>query len=123
MSDISGNSTYDVARAKWGGSWRIPTKEEYEELINSCKWEGVTKNGKKGHKFTGPNGSSIFLPAAGYRDGSSLLHAGDGCYYWGSTPDESGGRYACSLLFYYSVINDVYWLYRYDGLGVRPVSE
>ena len=123
MSDISGNSTYDVARAKWGGSWRIPTKEEYEELINSCKWEGVTKNGKKGHKFTGPNGSSIFLPAAGYRDGSSLLSAGDGCYYWGSTPDESGGRYACSLLFYNSVINDVYWLYRYDGLGVRPVSE
>ena len=123
MSDISGNSTYDVARAKWGGSWRIPTKEEYEELINSCKWEGVTKNSKKGHKFTGPNGSSIFLPAAGYRDGSSLLSAGDGCYYWGSTPDERGDRHACSLLFHNSVINDVYWLYRYDGLSVRPVSE
>ena len=122
MSDISGNSTYDVARSKWGGSWRLPTKEEFSELRQKCKWQWTTQNGKKGYKVTGPNGNSIFLPAAGLRDGSSFDSAGEEGYYWSSTPYESNDYNAYSLYFG-SSRHFVYWGYRYYGRSVRPVSE
>ena len=122
MSDISGNSTYDVARAKWGGSWRLPTKKELEELKNKCKWEWTTINGKKGYKVTGPNGNSIFLPAAGYRSGLSLYYAGEYGYCCSSTPYESNDFYAYYLDFI-SSYHDVGRNRRYYGLSVRPVSE
>ena len=122
MSDISGNSTNDVARAKWGGSWRLPTEKELEELKNNCKWEWTTQNGKKGYKVTGPNGNSIFLPAAGYRLVSSLNFAGEDGYYWSSTPYESNDHYAYGLGFN-SSYRSVDWSIRYYGRSVRPVSE
>ncbi len=122
MSDVSGNSTYDVARAKWGGSWRLPTKKELEELESKCKWEWVTINSKKGYKVTGPNGNSIFLPAAGFRDGSSLDDAGEYGFYWSSTPYESGNSGAY-YLYFDSSYRYVNWYIRYRGRSVRPVSE
>ena len=122
MSDISGNSTYDVARAKWGGSWRLPTKKELEELKNNCKWEWTTQNGKQGYKVTGPNGKSIFLPAAHYRGGSSLYSAGGDGYYWSSTPDESD-YYIAYVLNFDSSRHGVNCSVRDYGLSVRPVSE
>ena len=122
MSDISGNATYDVARAKWGGSWRLPTTIELEELESKCKWEWTTINGKKGYKVTGPNGNSIFLPAACFRRGSSLYIAGEDGYYWSSSPDESIDYDA-----YYLYFNRSYRLvnchHRDRGQSVRPVSE
>ncbi len=122
MSDISGNAMYDVACAKWGGSWRLPTKEEFKELRQKCKWEWTTQNGKKGYKVFGPNGNSIFLPATGYRFGSSLYYAGEYGYCWVSTPYESDDSYTYYLIFD-SSSHDVDWCRRYDGRSVRPVSE
>ena len=122
MSDISGNSTYDVARSKWGGSWRLPTKEEFSELRQKCKWQWTTQNGKNGYKVTGPNGNSIFLPAAGYRYGSSLNYVGVDGYYWSSTPYESYDANAYYMYFnssYHNVGRDG----RFVGQSVRPVSE
>lgn len=116
-------SSYDAARAKWGGSWRMPTKEELEELEENCRWEWTTQNGVKGYKVTGPNGNSIFLPAAGYRYGSSLYYDGYRGSYWSSTPNDG----------YYDY--DAYYLYfnyggesldddgRGYGLTVRPITE
>ncbi|MBO7201235.1 MAG: hypothetical protein J6V54_07575 [Bacteroidales bacterium] len=122
MSDISGNSNYDVARANWGGSWRMPTKREMEELENKCTWKYTTQSGVKGYRVTGPNGNSIFLPAAGYRD--MLTHYLDGIdgFYWSSSLDEIGTLGALRLRFY-SSNHLVDWGYRYFGLTVRPVSE
>ena len=94
-SDISGTQ-YDVARLKWGGNWRMPTKDEVRELIENCKYEWTTLNGVKGGKFTSKtNGNSIFLPAAGYRLDGALGDAGSWGYYWSSTQDEyySNGAY------------------------------
>ena len=116
-------SSYDAARAKWGGSWRMPTKEELDELEENCRWEWTTQNGVKGYKVTGPNGNSIFLPAAGRRDGSSLYNAGSDGYFWSSTPyDGSYDYYACYLYF---VNGDEYVDYGYRNFGqtVRPVLE
>ena len=57
----------DAASVNWGGSWRMPTKEECEELLENCTWNWTTQNGVNGYKVTSKkNGNSIFLPAAGY---------------------------------------------------------
>ena len=123
FSDIGGQSQYDAARSNWGGTWRLPTEAELQELRDKCTWKWTTQNGVKGYKVTGPSGNSIFLPAAGIRNGSSLYHAG-GEYgnYWSSSPYESDSDYAYDLYFY-SSIQGAYWNNRYYGLSVRPVAE
>ena len=123
--DNSGNLTaqYDAATANWGGDWRMPTKAEQEELLNNCTWTWTTQNGVKGYKVTSKmNGNSIFLPAAGYRYGSSLYNAGSFGYYWSSTPSESFSYYAYCLIFNSS---DHYMSYysRGSGQSVRPVLD
>ena len=120
--DIGGNASLDAARANWGGTWRLPTKAEAQELRDECDWEWTTQGGKNGYKVTGPSGRSIFLPAAGYRDGSVLYLAGEGGFYSTSMPfkDYADGAYT----LYFSVSgSEVDWWYRYTGISVRPVSE
>ena len=121
--NIKGNSQYDAARANWGGTWRLPTKTECQELVDKCTWKWTTQNGVKGYKVTGPNGNSIFLPAAGSRGGSSLYGAGEGGYYWSSTPYESYSSDGADYLGFGSSEHYVYDYYRYYGQSVRPVSE
>jgi hypothetical protein len=123
FSDIKGDTRYDAARANWGGSWRLPTKAELEELKDNCTWSWTTQGGKNGYKVTGPNGNSIFLPAAGYYDNrTALCFTGDYGHYWSSTPSESDAGEAFDLQF-----NSRYqykgWGYRFYGQSVRPVSE
>ena len=110
----------DAATANWGGTWRMPTKTEQDELRNNCTWTWTTQNGVTGYKVVGPNGNSIFLPAAGYRNGTSLSGAGSSGYYWSSSLRTSNPDYAYYVRFYSS---DVYWDYddRYYGFIVRPV--
>ena len=72
IGDIKGTSR-DVAHVRWGSPWRMPTEEESQELIDNCDWEWTTLNGVEGSKVTSrKNGNSIFLPAAGWRYGTSL---------------------------------------------------
>ena len=122
ISDISGNATYDAARANWGSTWRMPTKAEMEELKNICTWTWTTKNGVNGYEVTGSNGNSIFLPAAGYCNGSSRYRVGEYGYYWSSTPLGSNTNYAYGLVFG-SGDHDVDWFSRIYGYTVRPVSD
>ena len=122
MSDISGNPTYDVARKKWGSNWRLPTRAEFQELLDNCKWQWTTQGGNEGYKVIGPNGNSIFMSAAGCRLDSSLYCAGGYGYYLSSSPDESND-YGAFRLDFSSSYHNVSWHYRYDGQSVRPVSE
>ncbi len=120
--DISGTK-YDVARAQWGGNWRMPRLEEIKELINKCLWQWTELKGIKGYKVTGPNGDSIFLPAAGYRCGTEVDSRGSYGFYRSGTLDEyySGNAYG---LGFYSGNHD--WCsssYRDYGLTVRPVTD
>ncbi len=121
-SDISGNAQYDAATANWGGGWRMPTIDEIRELVDNCTWERTQVNGVNGSKFVGPNGSCIFLPAAGNRNGSSLWGDGDYGYYWSSTPDDYYDRDAY-YLGYNSSIEGVYCGNRVCGRTVRPITE
>ena len=122
MNDIKGNSQYDVARKNWGGAWRMPTCDELNELRNNCTWTWTTQNGVNGYKVTGTNGNSIFLPAAGFRDGSSLNLAGSFGFYWSSTPYESHSYNAYGLDFS-SSYHDMRDGGRDSGRSVRPVLE
>lgn len=114
-------SSDDVATVKWGSKWRMPTKEELEELRNECAWIWTIQSGVKGMKVTGTNGNSIFLPAAGYRDGTDLYGCESSGLYWSATLDEGDNGY--TLYFYDGLSNWSSLEHRDDGLSVRPVTE
>lgn len=112
----------DVVRKKWGASWRMPTKSEFQELIDECKCEWVNEAGKQGYKFIGPNGNSLFLSAAGLYKGDSPEGFGECGNYWSSSPELEGG-YRDWCLGFVSSYCGVYLNLCYEGLSVRGVSE
>ena len=110
----------DAAHVQWGGKWRMPTYDELNELKTQCTWEWTQLNGVNGRKVTGPNGNSLFLPAAGCRDGSSLYGVGSYGHCWSSSLDTSYSDIACSVGFDSSGVG-WYGSYRCYGDSVRPV--
>ena len=122
LGEISGNRAYDAARANWGAPARMPTKAEFAELIERCTWQWTTSDGDKGMLVTGPNGNSIFLPAAGSQNGHSRYRMSERGFYWSSTPDEYDDGFVHCLNFGAgSHYGGKYS--RYCGLPVRPVSN
>jgi len=113
---------YDIAREKCGGSWRLPTHTEQTELRTQCSWTWTTYHGINGYKVVGPNGNSIFLPAAGCRNGMDIYSQGLGGFYWSGTLCTCYSSIAYGLYFRHS---NVYWYYndRSYGQSVRPVTE
>lgn len=125
--ELYDESTYsekeeDAATANWGSEWRMPTQAEQDELRTECSWTWMTKNDVNGYKVVGPNGNSIFLPAAGYCSGSSLYNVGHKGFYWASSLYTGNTSYAYYLSFTY---NDVsrYSNDRCYGQSVRPVYD
>lgn len=107
----------DVAHVKWKGIWRMPTETEMTELRTMCKW--IWDSTKKGYTIEGPNGNSIFLPAAGEHNNSAPGFAGSCGYYWSSSlPTGSSG--AWNVYFESGYVGRSSG-YRYVGQSVRPV--
>lgn len=128
-SIITGNPQYDAATANWGGSWQMPTWEQQHELLYDCTWTWTSLNGVNGMEVTGPNGNSIFLPAAGKIlpaagncGRSSYYDVGSRGYYWASWSCEHNFFDAYGLYFS-SEYHDWGWYDRLCGFSVRPVSE
>ncbi|MBO5632452.1 MAG: hypothetical protein J5965_25635 [Aeriscardovia sp.] len=115
----------DAAYVNWGPAWRMPSYEQFQELINSSytTTEWTTLNGVDGRKITSKaNGNSIFLPAAGCRDGSSLSYDGSYGDCWARTLRTSGPDYARGLYFNSDYV-DAAGDNRCLGLSVRPVRS
>lgn len=112
----------DAATINWGGKWRMPTKNEQNELYAKCKWVWTTLNGVNGYKVIGPNGNSIFLSAAGYVREGTLNEASSFGYYWSSSLD-SEGPYHAYIVYFNSNFVLRYEFTRQDGRSVRPVCE
>ena len=112
----------DAAYVNMGTEWRMPTHDELNELRTKCTWRWTTQNGKKGYKVTGPNGNSIFLPAAGYRYDSDLDDAGSDGWYWSASLYESNQNGAWYLDFY-STDYGTYGNIRDCGHTVRAVAR
>ena len=110
----SGFYNYDNAVSKFGN--KLPTRDQFEELINECEW---TWTGS-GYKVIGPNGNSIYLPAAGLRDCNGVVDVvGTGGYYWSSSPINS---YEAWSLFFDSSKGFMFYGPRDHGLSVRLVQ-
>lgn len=129
--DSRGNlkPAHDPAFLLWGGSWRMPTLEEMNELDELCKWEWTTMKSTSGFRVTGPNGNSIFLPATGWYNSASngsLDCANERSEYWTSTIVEGDTESARCLFFmkpdshYASTGHSVQ---RSRGLCIRPVTK
>ena len=111
----------DAARANWGGAWRMPTDDEWTELLENCTWTWTTKNGVNGYEVKSKtNGNSIFLPAAGSRNDESLGDAGYYGRYWLSSLFTGFPDNAWHVRFSSDYVNRDYF-YRGGGLSVRPV--
>ncbi|MCQ2245846.1 MAG: DUF1566 domain-containing protein [Bacteroidaceae bacterium] len=123
------NSGHDTARQNWGGTWRMPTEKELEELSKKCTWKWTLKGDHEGYEVIGPNSNSIFLPAAGYRDGTELFCiSGDSVLggqgsYWSSTLNDEDSYDACYLNFWREGINIYSDGGRLNGFSVRPVTD
>ena len=115
--DISGTS-YDVAKQKWGGSWRMPREAEFRELIAKCTWTWTSQDGHFGYRVS-RNGNSIFLPAAGFHNRSTMTNVNTGGHYWSST----GGYQEATLLKFEKTCQVIFDFYRELGFCIRPVSE
>ena len=99
----------------------MPTLAQFQELKDKCTWTWTTKNGKNGYEVKGPNGNTIFLPAAGSRYGTSLNYVGSLGNYWSSSLFADGPVHGRELWFNSSKVNPGNSSNRYYGQSVRPV--
>lgn len=109
---------YEWCAPDWGGTWRLPTKDEYQELMNKCTWYWTQQGGKYGCEIVGPNGNSIFLPTAGYQIVSIFNEGTTGCYWTYNASTQSD---AYNLKFDKNSITIDSTPQRY-GLTIRLVS-
>ena len=109
----------DAATANLGSPWRMPTFDEFMELINNCTLTWTTQDGVNGCQVDGPNGNAIFLPATGYPGKSGLRDVGRG-YYWSSSLGAADSNAARNFSFS-SALNDWNNNNRLFGFPVRPV--
>ena len=114
---------HDAAHVQWGGNWRMPTKDELDDLNNKCDWTWTVMNGVNGYIVRGRGDyapASIFFPAAGYGFMASLYKVSDHGGYWSSTPFSD--TYSAWKLYLDSSGRLMSESYRYHGRSVRPVQ-
>lgn len=122
-------SNRDVAWVKWGHQWAIPTKDQADELVRECTWTWMKYNGANGFAVTGPNGKSLFLPAAGehftgidgnQKDVNEVTCVGEEAWYWTSelNKDYSVSAY---IISFFQKKAEVDVQLRSIGISVRPV--
>lgn len=112
----------DAVRANWGENWRMPSKEEYEELNQETTFAWTTLNGVEGRLLTGPNGNSIFFPATGFYLDGEIICTGLGIYWTNSLQTVSQVS-AWSLHFDYENCHVCATYERSRGHCVRAVCE
>lgn len=112
----------DAATANWGEKWHMPTLEEIYELYEKCQYEWTTRNGVNGHKFTGKNGNSIFIPAEGVSYYSEINQRGEYGTIWSSQQYQDYDNYSYYLTFSKDGKCWHGYVERFYGFSVRPVS-
>lgn len=122
------NPDFDIARQNWGGRWRMPTLDNFTELVHECvlTWCSLG-NRRRAILVTGPNGKKIVLPVVGYYKDDEIRDDGFMAYYWTSNLYADYPERAWSIFFgeeddaKVSVFNRIDPRDRYQGLSIRPV--
>jgi hypothetical protein len=125
-NDIAGTQ-YDVAKVKWGNSWRMPTRVQCQELMDNCSTKEVMTGGNYYYLLTGPNGASIKLPIGGCKSGDSQWNVHEACYWTSSWSGEraEGNSFAYGMDWFVDQkkVDGTYDnKFRYIGRLVRPVA-
>ena len=124
IADFSGDKAYDVATAKWGKGWRMPTREEFDELFYYCDWKYVQRGGVWGSEFTSPTTkNTIFLPCAGFKDGAKHELASGNGLYWTSTPQRDGYYNGAYMYQFGGGLGEISAGERSYGYTIRPVTD
>ncbi|MBR3454686.1 MAG: zinc ribbon domain-containing protein [Bacteroidaceae bacterium] len=118
-SSISGTE-FDVAHVKWGGNWRMPTKEQFHELFDECEVVPTSSKGIPGYKLIGPNDNSIFLPTTGFRWHDSIRLVDTYGNYWYSWKPHDNVHYL-SFRNFLEPYFDFHSCVPFYGQCVRPV--
>ena len=115
----------DAAYMKWGGKWRMPTYNEWDELLRNSTWTWVEQNGVKGVRVRSTkNGNCIFLPTTGYKVGADLNYKDDIVGFWSGSLSKNGSYMSYGV----SVENpsntaSFYGFNRYNGYPIRAVMD
>jgi hypothetical protein len=115
---------YDLAQIKWGKGWRLPTKQEIDELTSQCTWKDYEINGVYGALATGPNGNTLFFPYSGNRQGKNIYERGAEGHYWSGDQHKRVHSYG-----YYDVDIKQGKPHQFDGCSnwigqsIRPVYD
>ena len=115
--DYSGDVIYDAARNTWGGEWRTPTWDEWQELFNVCNYKVETK---KITLTSTKTGKTLVFPYQGYNNGTTVTDPNSG-YYWSSTSNPNNSAKANSTMFKNSAPVQHTNADRYTGLPIRAV--
>lgn len=116
---------HDASHVHWGGGWRMPTKQEIDDLNSNCDWTWTMQNGVNGYTVKGQGAyasNSIFLPCAGFGFGTSFGLSVSYGYYWSSVP-WPGGQYAWFLYLHGSGHGTSNGSDRAYGRSIRPVQS
>lgn len=113
------DSEHDAATVNWGAPCRMPDYSEFIELFYECDWSWQGN----GYIVKGPNGSTIFFPASGYRVNGELNSHGSSGHYWSCWPEFGYSDFAKKLVFDSGNVYTERYDYRYYGFPVRPVAE
>ena len=115
---------HDAAHVHWGGKWRIPTRQELDDLVKKCDWTWKKVNGAQGYVVRGRGvyaSNSIFLPCSGRGEDAAFYSPGLCGYYWSSNPESDGNTYSWRLSFD-SNDRETSYCDCFIGLSVRPVQ-
>lgn len=112
----------DAIKQNWSESWQLPSQSDWEELMNDCFWSWDVQNGMQGMLVRGPNGNTLFLPAAGYMAQGKISSFNDYGAYW--TCDAAPANPGCSWSLFFGM-DFVYWnpFYQVCSASVRPVTK
>ena len=113
---------HDAATLIWGEPWRLPTEEEFGELIDLCTWEFTVSNEVNGYLVTGPNDQTIFIVAAGFKQGGAPEYIGEYGDYWSSTVVKELIGASCSLGYGPTSYGRRRYA-RFVGRTLRPVTD
>lgn len=118
-SDIAGSSK-DIAFCMSGGKLKVPTRKQFKELIDRCRWSWCTYNGVIGCKVTGPSGRSIFLPSAGRKCDYGIYSQNSYGYYWSSSKARGTNAY---YLYFNDENTDIAYESAMTLRSIRPICE